>query len=342
MESLAGKTAVVTGAGSGLGAAMAHMFAAEGIDVVALDIDAPRAQATAEAVRATGVRAISAGVDVADADSLRAAAELTRDTFGGCDIVCANVGVQQFGAIDRLTDDDWQWIMSVNVFGVVRTVGEFLPLLREHTGERHVLLTASSSYFVPGVRLGAYVTSKYAVVGYGEVLRLELAPEGIGVTIVFPAGMESRHLESSVSARPAELGESVMLPDDIDAMIGEPQVGRHPERGHARARHPQPDARPPGRSSLHHHARLVPSAGGGTPARGTRIVRSHGVVVAGGDRPGHRAAVPQRRRRQARPRRVASRRRGADRPVDRRRHRRRDQCGGRRGGCRRGTRHAGR
>jgi NAD(P)-dependent dehydrogenase (short-subunit alcohol dehydrogenase family) len=219
MDSLAGKTAVVTGAGSGLGAAMANMFADEGIDIVALDIDAPRAQATAEAVAAKGVRAISAGVDVADAETLRAAAELTRDQFGGCDILCANVGVQQFGALDRLTDEDWQWIMSVNVLGVVHTVNEFLPLLRERTGERHVLLTASSSFFVPGVRLGAYVTSKYAVVGYGEVLRLELAPEGIGVTIVFPAGMESRHLESSVLARPAELGESVMLPDDIEAMM---------------------------------------------------------------------------------------------------------------------------
>ena len=103
--------------------------------------------------------------------------------------------------------------------GVVHTVDAFLPLLRASTGERHIVLTSSSSAFTPGVRLGAYVTSKFAVTGYGEVLREELAPEGIGVTIVFPAGMSTRHLESSKLARPDELGESVMLPDDIDAMM---------------------------------------------------------------------------------------------------------------------------
>ena len=219
MESWMGKTAVVTGAGSGLGAAMAAVFAGEGMNVVALDIDEPRAAATATTLRAGGSRAISAGVDVADADSLRAAADLTRHELGSCDILCANVGVQQFGAIDRLTDDDWEWVLSVNVLGMVRTVREFLPLLRDASGERHVVLTSSSGYFVPGVRLGAYVTSKYAVVGFGETLRMELAPEGIGVTILFPAGMESRHLESSARARPAALGESVMLPDDIEAMM---------------------------------------------------------------------------------------------------------------------------
>jgi len=216
---LAGKTAVITGAGSGLGAAMAGSFAGEGMNIVALDIDGERARSTAETLAARGTKALSGTVDVADASSLLDAARLTRDEFGGCDIVCANVGVQQFGAIDRLTDDDWQWVLSVNVLGVVHTVDAFLPLLRECTGERHVVLTASSSVFVPGVRLGAYITSKFAVVGYGEVLRLELAPEGIGVTIVFPAAMSSRHLESSALARPAALGESVTLPDDIEAML---------------------------------------------------------------------------------------------------------------------------
>jgi short-subunit dehydrogenase len=72
---------------------------------------------------------------------------------------------------------------------------------------------------VPGVRLGVYQTSKFAVMGYGETLRHELAGEGIGVSILFPAGMMTRHLESSALARPAELGESVTLPDDIEAML---------------------------------------------------------------------------------------------------------------------------
>jgi NAD(P)-dependent dehydrogenase (short-subunit alcohol dehydrogenase family) len=219
MTELTGRIAVVTGGGSGLGAAMARVFAAEGMRVAVLDIDAANAQVIARELEAAGTPALSCAVDVADRESVRSAAATVNERFGGCDILCANVGVQQFGAIDRLTAEDWQWVLSVNVMGVVHTVDAFLPLLRARTGTRHVVLTSSSSAFTPGVRLGAYVTSKYAVTGYGEVLREELEPEGIGVTIVFPAGMSTRHLESSKLARPQDLGESVMLADDITAMM---------------------------------------------------------------------------------------------------------------------------
>jgi NAD(P)-dependent dehydrogenase (short-subunit alcohol dehydrogenase family) len=134
-------------------------------------------------------------------------------------VLCANVGVQQFGAVDVLTDNDWRWVLDVNVMGVVNTVNAFLPLLRASEGNRRVVVTASSSVLVPGVRLGTYITSKFAVMGYGETLRMELASEGIGVSVFFPAGMSSRHLESSVAARPAELGPSVLKREDIDVMM---------------------------------------------------------------------------------------------------------------------------
>jgi NAD(P)-dependent dehydrogenase (short-subunit alcohol dehydrogenase family) len=214
-----GRTVAVTGAGSGLGAAMAAAFANAGANLALLDVDAARAEANAAALRERGVQAIALGVDVADAASTAAAAAAVQARFGSCDVVCANVGVQQFGAIEKLTAQDWAWVMSVNVLGVVNTVAAFLPLLRAGAGARHVVLTASSSVFVPAVRLGAYVASKCAVVGYGEVLRLELAEEGIGVTLFFPAGMATRHLESSRLARPAELGESSLRQEDIAAML---------------------------------------------------------------------------------------------------------------------------
>lgn len=214
-----GKTVVVTGAGSGLGAAMADLFAAEGAKLALLDIDGARAEAKAAELRERGVDAIAMGVDVADKASLAAAAAAVDARFGRCDVLCANVGVQQFGAIDKLTDNDWSWVMSVNVMGVIDTVANFLPLLRKASGVRHVVLTASASYFTPGIRMAAYVTSKYAVVGYGEVLRQELAEEGINVSLLFPAGMITRHLESSVAARPGELGESRLEREDIDAMM---------------------------------------------------------------------------------------------------------------------------
>ncbi len=226
LPDLSGRIAVVTGAGSGLGAAMCRRFAAAGMTIAALDIDEAGARTTAtETAHEFGVATLSARVDVGDIASLASAAAQVATTLGGCDVLCANVGVQQFGAIDRLTDDDWTWVINVNVLGTVRTVASFLPLLRQRSGWRCIVLTASSGALVPSVRLGAYQTSKCAVVGYGETLRQELHAEGIGVTVVFPAGMITRHLESSALARPADKGESVTLPDDIDAMLAASTMG---------------------------------------------------------------------------------------------------------------------
>jgi NAD(P)-dependent dehydrogenase (short-subunit alcohol dehydrogenase family) len=217
---LAGRIAVVTGAGSGLGAAMARTFAEVGMAVAALDIDETAAQATATSLAEDfGVPTTAVHTDVGDADSVATAAKHVGEALGGCDLLCANVGVQQFGAIDRLTEEDWSWVLNVNVMGTVRTVREFLPLLRAGTGWRRIVITASSGVLAPGVRLGVYQTSKFAVTGFGETLRRELAGEGIGVSLVFPAGMMTRHLESSALARPVNLGESVTLPDDIEAML---------------------------------------------------------------------------------------------------------------------------
>ena len=129
-----GGVAVITGAGSGLGAALAQRFAAEGMRVAALDINADHAGRTADAVRASGVDAMSTRVDVADPSSLADAAREVAATFGACNVLCANVGVQQFGALDVLTAEDWQWVLSVNVLGTVQTVNAFLPLLRASSG----------------------------------------------------------------------------------------------------------------------------------------------------------------------------------------------------------------
>jgi NAD(P)-dependent dehydrogenase (short-subunit alcohol dehydrogenase family) len=219
MQGLTGRVAVVTGAGSGFGAAMAKELARAGMSVAVLDIDEPAAQGTASAVEAIGVAAEAVHVDVGEPESIQNAARQVEDLLGGCDLLCANVGVQQFGSIERLTDDDWAWVIGVNVLGTIRTVRAFLPLLQQRSGWRHIALTASTSAFVPSVRLGAYTTSKFAIVGFGETLRQELADEGIGVTLVFPAGMATRHLESSALARPESLGASILLPEDVDAML---------------------------------------------------------------------------------------------------------------------------
>jgi NAD(P)-dependent dehydrogenase (short-subunit alcohol dehydrogenase family) len=223
---LTGRIAVVTGGGGGLGSALGRVFATAGAGVALLDRDeATAAQAAARLADAHGAPTTSTFVDVGDTASVEAAARHVQATLGGCDIVCANVGVQQFGSVDRLTDDDWSWVLNVNVHGAVRTVRAFLPLLRARDGWRRIVLTASSSVLVPAVRMGAYQTSKFAVMGLGETLREELAPEGIGVTVLFPGGMITRHLETSAEARPADLPDSGAEDDDLTAMLEHRPVG---------------------------------------------------------------------------------------------------------------------
>ncbi len=183
--------------------------------VAALDISGENAASTAEQIVDQGGRAISVAVDVADASQLAAAAERVNDEFGRCDHLFANVGVQQFGRLDRLTSDDWDWLLSVNVKGTAQTVNAFLPLLRSTDGPRGIALTSSDSALAATARLGGYIVTKAAVMAYGDVLRLELAEEEISVTTIFPAGMMTTHLDSSRAARPELLGPSLLDMDDL-------------------------------------------------------------------------------------------------------------------------------
>lgn len=215
MSTLAGGTAVVTGGGSGLGAAMAALWAGEGMNVVVLDIDVAAAEATAVSLRVGGTETIAAGVDIADCAALDAVAARVGDTFGAVNVVAANVGVQHFDKLEDLTPETWQWVLGVNVIGTANTVNAFLPLLRAADGPRHITLTSSVASVVPSPRQGAYITSKFAVTGYGDVLRQELVDDGISVTTVMPSGMITNHLGSSLSARPDALGPGALRDDDI-------------------------------------------------------------------------------------------------------------------------------
>ena len=183
IETLSGKGAVITGAASGIGLALARRCAAEGMRLVLADCEAGPLERTAAALGAKAVLA-----DVRDAGSLDALAEAAAAQLGRIDLVCANAGVSRMAAIERLTADDWRWLFDVNLFGVVETVRAFLPGLKANPEGGHVVITASLSSLYPTRSQGAYAATKAAVAMYGETLALELQGEGskVGVSLVCP------------------------------------------------------------------------------------------------------------------------------------------------------------
>jgi NAD(P)-dependent dehydrogenase (short-subunit alcohol dehydrogenase family) len=209
MDDLNGRVAVVTGGGSGIGRGLALGLAAEGMTVAVADVQAARAEAVAAEVRAAGGRAFAVGVDVTSAPSLAAAAKEIVARAGGVNLLCANAGVlARIGPLADHTLEDWEYTLSVNVLGVVKTVHAFLPALRASAPDAHVLTTASLGGLVSEVRapIGAYAASKHACVGYSEMLRAELADQGIGVSVLCPGVVASNLMRTSAENRPGAYG----------------------------------------------------------------------------------------------------------------------------------------
>jgi NAD(P)-dependent dehydrogenase (short-subunit alcohol dehydrogenase family) len=210
MDDLEGRVAVVTGAGSGIGRGMALGLAAEGMTVAVADLQLPSAEGVAAEIASAGGRAFAVGVDVTSVGSLAAAAGEVVARAGGVNLLCANAGVlARLGPLADHTPEDWEYTLSVNVLGIVKTVDAFLPVLRASAPDAHVVTTASLGGLVSDVRapIGAYVASKYACVGYSEMLRAELSGEGIGVSVLCPGVVASNLLRTSGENRPDAFGE---------------------------------------------------------------------------------------------------------------------------------------
>jgi NAD(P)-dependent dehydrogenase (short-subunit alcohol dehydrogenase family) len=211
--------AAVTGGASGFGLALVERCAALGMDVAVLDLDGERAVAEAARVAAVQpVQTLGLVVDVSDAAGVDEAAAAVEARFGAVDLVVSNVGVQLFGAVEGFRDEEWRWLLDVNVIGSARVARSFLGLLRKSQRGR-LAFTTSSSILDPASRLGAYQASKFAVWGLAETLRLEVAEDGIGVTVIFPSAMITRHLETSEAAQPNHLRRAIAHEGDFDAMI---------------------------------------------------------------------------------------------------------------------------
>jgi NAD(P)-dependent dehydrogenase (short-subunit alcohol dehydrogenase family) len=218
MEDLTGKVAFVTGAASGIGLALAKAFANEGTKVVLADIEADALKNAEGDLLASGAEVVAVQCDVSDPASVAAAADRAVETFGKVHILCNNAGVAPTGEIDQTTPDDWKWCLGVNLMGAVHGIQSFVPKIKEHGEGGHVVNTASIAGLMALPTLGIYTATKYAVVGISETLRGELAPAGIGVSVICPSFVKTR-LHESHRNRPAELGAGPEEPNEFMAQM---------------------------------------------------------------------------------------------------------------------------
>jgi NAD(P)-dependent dehydrogenase (short-subunit alcohol dehydrogenase family) len=247
VESFAGKVAVVTGGGSGIGRALALAFARAGARVVLADVDEAAMEAVVGEARALGVEAVTVRTDVSDRGQVEALADRAWQSFGAVHVLCNNAGVAIWGGLDTATHRDWQWVLGVNLWGVIHGVEAFVPRMIAARQPGHVVNTASMAGLVATRGLGIYNTSKYAVVGLSETLAKDLKPYGIGVTVLCPMGVATRirdagrnrpaalRNEREAPGEPVELMGRTLPPEDVAAMVlaairaGEPYVITHDE-----------------------------------------------------------------------------------------------------------------
>jgi NAD(P)-dependent dehydrogenase (short-subunit alcohol dehydrogenase family) len=204
VKDLTGKVAVVTGAASGIGRALADAFAAEGMRVVLADVEPGALDDAAHAVAKIAPAAIAVRTDVSKAADVEALADAAERAFGGVQVVCNNAGVALSGLSWQHSLADWEWVLGVNLWGVIHGIEAFVPRMIAGGQRGHIVNTASMAGLIASQGLGVYNTSKYAVVGLSETLAKDLKPHGIGVSVLCPMGVETRIRESERS-RPAAL-----------------------------------------------------------------------------------------------------------------------------------------
>jgi NAD(P)-dependent dehydrogenase (short-subunit alcohol dehydrogenase family) len=203
-----GHVAVVTGAGSGIGAALAAAFGDAGGRVVLADVEVEALERVGARLRANGVEMLTVPTDVADASAVQRLADTTVERFGHVDVLCNNAGVSTFNLVADQTLEDWRWVLGVNLWGVVHGVGAFLPIMRGQGTPAHIVNTSSIAGLWSGVPfIGPYAVSKVGVVSLSETLRSELRAEQspIGVSVLCPSSVDTNVMEAERN-RPSSLG----------------------------------------------------------------------------------------------------------------------------------------
>jgi len=231
MQDFAGKVAVVTGAASGVGLGLSRTFVRAGMSVAMLDIRADKLKAAAAQTRELGQgRVITIEADVSKHDSVEQAAQKVEREFGKIHVVCNNAGVVVRGTLmEKMDDATWNWLLGVNLYGVIHGIQAFVPRIRAHGEGGHIVNTASMAGLQVGDRqTGAYAASKFAVVALSDALARDLKGTNIGVSVLTPAAVNSEIYTSSAEHRGSLGGPNpfAQTPSDIAAGLDPDDVGR--------------------------------------------------------------------------------------------------------------------
>jgi NAD(P)-dependent dehydrogenase (short-subunit alcohol dehydrogenase family) len=208
VQRLEDRVAVVTGAASGIGLALAEGFAAEGMKVVMADIEADALDRAVAALRPRARAVLPVRVDVARAEEVERLARDTYATFGAAHVVCNNAGVAVIGAVHEHSLADWQWVLGVNLWGVIHGVRAFVPRMLAGGDEGHIVNTASMAGLTTAPFMSVYDVTKHGVVALSESMykEFELTGAPIGVSVVCPGLINTSIMRSSRN-RPSELAE---------------------------------------------------------------------------------------------------------------------------------------
>jgi len=219
MQEFKDKVAVITGAASGLGLAMARRFAREGVKLALGDVEEEPLRRVEQEFRRSGVPVLAIRTDVSRGHDVERLAEKTLATFGAVHIVCNNAGVGPGGVVWENTTADWEWVLGVNVWGVIHGVRVFVPIMLRQNTPCHVVNTASVAGLLSVPGMGIYCVSKHAVVTLTECLYHDLAARGskVGVSLLCPAYVPTGIADSERN-RPAMLHNAPRprSPDDLE------------------------------------------------------------------------------------------------------------------------------
>ncbi len=231
MKDFKGRTAVVTGGASGIGRGLADRFAAEGMNVVIADVEQGALDGAEAEMKAAGATVLAVRTDVSKMADVQALADKTIERFGGVHIVCNNAGVGGGGPVASWDAPmtDWEWVLGVNLWGVVHGVRAFVPLMIKGGDEGHIVNTASVAGLIAGAGGPQYTMSKFGVVGYSESLYHELKMAGgkVNVSVLCPALTNTRIIESGRNypggppPEPAEGSPEKMMLDMIKGIFAE-------------------------------------------------------------------------------------------------------------------------